>query len=108
MSKKRASLSDNSPLSDVGGLFKSTSPKKKQSKQDEPETEPTTIRFYKAHNAWLDDLIYKARKSGSGKAINKSALLRMFIEILQEGKFDLNGTESEAEIKDRILEFFNK
>ena len=111
MTKKRASLSDQSPLDQL--FAPSDSGAKDTSKKQRPPATPnrgdliqTTIMVYQDQLDWMDETCFHARKKG-GKSVSKAALLRALVDLAKTKGVHLEGVKSDEEIIDRLKQAFN-
>lgn len=125
MPKPPSSISDRSPLSGVELLFKKTPEKPvspppaaptpetkteapvKARKPKERALVQTTVRLYDDQLAWLENLIYKAKRNGSSTAVSNSSLLRSLLELCYEYNLSLRGIDSDKELKARLKKTFD-
>lgn len=124
MPKLPSSLSERSPLAGVEQLFKKTSntpppPPVPVRVVSEPPKSPapkkpkervlvqTSLRLYDDQLAWLENLMYKARRNGSSTAVSNSALFRSFLEVCRERNLSLRGVDSDEELKAKLKKAFN-
>ena len=104
---KRASLTENNPLSKV---FKRTGPRSKKpipntemnKKQSGPQQQ-TTVILTKNQMDWLDGISFDSRKGG-GKVISKSELFREMVNILWEKSLNLRGLKTGEDIRERLTD----
>ena len=126
MPKPPSSISERSPLTGVELLFKKT-PEKPASPPTPPAPAPevkteapakarktkertlvqTTVRLYDDQLAWLENLIYKAKRNGSSTAVSNSSLLRCLLELCHEHNLNLRGIDSDEELKLRLKKTFD-
>lgn len=121
-SKKRASLSSNSPLDqlfgptapreDVETREQEAAPPSAQPQQapappvqEPPSLRQTTIMIYEDQSNWLDEVCYLAKREG-GSNVSKAAIIRALVDLAREHEVDLAGSESDEEIKVRLQETF--
>lgn len=117
-SKKRASLSNNSPLDQ---LFSPGPPgdERRETPAPEPETRPapapepappaeeapalrqTTIMIYEDQSDWLDEACYRARRD-SGSIVSKAAIIRALVDLAREYDVRFADTQSDDEIRERL------
>lgn len=125
MPKPSSSISERSPLAGVDQLFKKTSDTppppphapvrveaepKKTPKPKEPKERvlvQTSLRLYEDQIAWLENLMYKARRNGSSTAVSNSALVRSFVELCRERNLSLRGVDSDEELKAKLKKAFD-
>lgn len=125
MPKPPSSISERSPLAGVDQLFKKTSnaplssppstvkvtpePAKnvKPKEPKERELVQTSVRLYTDQLIWLENLIYKAKRTGSSSVVSNSALFRTFVEICRERNLSLRGVDSDEELKTKLKKAFN-
>jgi hypothetical protein len=121
--KKRASLSNNSPLDQ---LFSprtereeptaarrerpevDAAPEPAAARPPEPPVEEaapalrqTTILLYEDQSNWLDDVCYLAKRE-SGSIISKAAVIRALIDLAREYDVSLAGAQDDDEIRARL------
>ena len=116
-SKKRASLSNNSPLDQ---LFSPSAPREERRPQPpapEPRPEPapeppapveeapalrqTTIMIYEDQSDWLDEACYRARRE-SGSIVSKAAIIRALVDLAREYDVRFADTQDDDEIRARL------
>ena len=124
--KKRASLSDNSPLDQLFSprTGREESPPAQRDRPDmdvvspapvsrepEPAVEAapvlrqTTILLYEEQSTWLDDICYLAKREG-GSNISKAAVIRALIDLAREYDVSLAGAQDDDEIRARLKREF--
>lgn len=122
--KKRASLSDNSPLDQLFSprTERETSPPVRRDRGAEdagaaevtaptPEPAPvreaapslrqTTILLYEEQSDWLDEVCYLAKREG-GSVISKAAVIRALLDLAREYDVSLAGAQDDDEIRARL------
>ena len=126
-SKKRASLSGNSPLDQLFGPSRQQEEEAEQPEAPpaapatapevaapevapeppapEPSLRQTTIMIYDDQSTWLDDVCYFAKRD-SGSNVSKAAIIRALVDLAREHDVNLAGTESDQEIKERLRDAF--
>jgi hypothetical protein len=117
MAKKRASVSENNPLSDMftrsaprakkdqaeAEAKESPAPQPPQKEEEEPETVQTTVILTTDQLEWLDFVSFDSRRGG-GRIISKSELFREIVDLLRAGDLNLRGLETSEEIQRRLQE----
>lgn len=125
--KKRASLSNNSPLDQLFSprAEREESPPARRERPEadvarqpeaarvpEPpveETAPalrqTTILLYEDQSNWLDDVCYLAKRE-SGSIISKAAVIRALLDLAREYDVSLAGAQDDNEIRERLKREF--
>lgn len=125
--KKRASLSNNSPLDQLfsprTGREEGSPARRERPDPDvvpstaayAPEPEPaavaapalrqTTILLYEEQSNWLDDVCYLAKRE-SGSNISKAAVIRALVDLAREYDVSLAGAQDDDEIRARLKREF--
>ena len=126
--KKRASLSDNSPLDQLFSprTGREDSPPRRGERPEQevsvqetappaskpaPVAEPapalrqTTILLYEEQSDWLDDVCYLAKREG-GSIISKAAVIRALVDLAREYDVSLAGAQDDDEIRARLKREF--